>query len=112
MEKLSRIIQESVPGKQVTIAHVIASPGPEIHERIGVPSGESIGILTLSPEETAIIAADVASKAASVSIGFLDRFTGSVVVLGDVQSVETAIGAVVTFLHDTMGFCCAEVTRS
>lgn len=54
MEKLSRIIQESVPGKQVTIAHVIASPGPEIHERIGVPSGESIGILTLSPEETAI----------------------------------------------------------
>ena len=47
MEKLSRIIQESVPGKQVTIAHVIASPGPEIHERIGVSSGESIGILTL-----------------------------------------------------------------
>ena len=108
MEKLSRIIQESVPGKQVTIAHVIASPGPEIHERIGVPSG----ILTLSPEETAIIAADVASKAASVSIGFLDRFTGSVVVLGDVQSVETAIGEVVRFLHDQMGFCCAEVTRS
>ena len=105
MEKLSRIIQESVPGKQVTIAHVIASPGPEIHERIGVPSGESIGILTLSPEETAIIAADVASKAASVSIG-------SVVVLGDVQSVETAIGEVVRFLHDQMGFCCAEVTRS
>lgn len=86
MEKLSRIIQESVPGKQVTIAHVIASPGPEIHERIGVPSGESIGIL--------------------------DRFTGSVVVLGDVQSVETAIGEVVRFLHDQMGFCCAEVTRS
>lgn len=112
MEKLSRIIQESVPGKQVTIAHVIASPGPEIHERIGVPSGESIGILTLSPEETAIIAADVASKAASVSIGFLDRFTGSVVVLGDVQSVETAIGEVVRFLHDQMDFCCAEVTRS
>jgi len=108
MEKLSRIIQESVPGKQVTIAHVIASPGPEIHERIGVPSGESIGILTLSPEETAIIAA----KAASVSIGFLDRFTGSVVVLGDAQSVETAIGEVVRFLHDQMGFCCAEVTRS
>ncbi len=112
MENLSRIIQESVPGKQVTIAHVIASPGPEIHERIGVIAGESIGILTLSPAETAIIAADVASKAASVSIGFLDRFTGSVVVLGDVQSVETAIAEVVRFLHDQMGFCCTEVTRS
>lgn len=111
-EHLERIIQESVPGKQVTIAHVIASPGADIPERIGVPSGSSIGILTLSPEETAIIAADVASKAAPVSIGFLDRFTGSVVVLGDVQSVEVAIAEVVRFLGEQMGFCTVEVTRS
>ena len=27
-----RVIEESVPGKQVTIAHVIASPVPEIYE--------------------------------------------------------------------------------
>lgn len=112
MEQMARIIQESVPGKQVTIAHVIASPGPEIHERIGVEPGDSIGILTLTPSETAIIAADVASKAASVGIGFLDRFTGSVVVLGDVQSVECAITEVVRFLHDDLGFCAVDVTRS
>lgn len=111
-EQLSRIIQESVPGKQVTIAHVIASPGPDIHERIGVPPGDSIGILTLSPYETAIIAADVASKAADVSIGFLDRFTGSVVVLGDVQSVEVAMAEVCRMLRDELGFCTVEVTRS
>lgn len=112
MEQLSRIIQESVPGKQVTIAHVIASPGPEIHERIGVPAGGSIGILTLTPSETAIIAADIASKAAPVSIGFLDRFTGSVVVIGDVESVEESIAEVVRVLHDDLGFCSVGVTRS
>ena len=112
MEELTRIVQESVPGKQVTLAHVIASPGPDVNDRIGVPSGDSIGILTLSPYETAIIAADVASKAASVSIGFLDRFTGSVVILGDVQSVETAMEEVVRFLRNVLDFCVADVTRS
>ena len=100
MEHLQRIIQESVDGKEVVLAHVIASPAPDIYDRIGVPHGQSIGILTLSPEETSIIAADIAAKAAPVSIGFLDRFTGAVVILGDVQSVETSMQEVVRVLHD------------
>ena len=32
----NRIIEESVPGKQVTIAHVIASPMHDIYERLGI----------------------------------------------------------------------------
>lgn len=28
MENLQRIIQESVPGKQVTLLHIISSPDP------------------------------------------------------------------------------------
>lgn len=112
MEHLQRIIQESVDGKEVVLAHVIASPAPDIYDRIGVPHGQSIGILTLSPEETSIIAADIAAKAAPVSIGFLDRFTGAVVVLGDVQSVETSMQEVVRALHDGLGFRAHEVTRS
>ena len=111
MEHLQRIIQESVDGKEVVLAHVIASPAPDIYDRIGVPHGQSIGILTLSPEETSIIA-DIAAKAAPVSIGFLDRFTGAVVVLGDVQSVETSMQEVVRVLHDGLGFRAHEVTRS
>ena len=109
MEHLQRIIQESVDGKEVVLAHVIASPAPDIYDRIGVPHGQSIGILTLSPEETSIIAADIAAKAAPVSI---DRFTGAVVVLGDVQSVETSMQEVVRVLHDGLGFRAHEVTRS
>ena len=40
---MTRIIQESVPGKQVTIAHVIASPTPDIYERLGIDDNGAIG---------------------------------------------------------------------
>ena len=36
MENKTRIIQEYVPGKQVTLAHIIASPVSDIYERLGV----------------------------------------------------------------------------
>ncbi|MBN7774550.1 ethanolamine utilization microcompartment protein EutS [Clostridium aminobutyricum] len=107
-----RIIQESVPGKQVTIAHVIASPTSDIYERLGIDDRGAIGILTLSPYETAIIAADIATKAADVEIGFLDRFTGSVVISGDVQSVATALDAVTDTLCNLLGFTTVPVTKT
>ncbi|OBQ46620.1 BMC domain-containing protein [Halodesulfovibrio spirochaetisodalis] len=110
--ELERIIQETVPGKQVTIAHVIAAPMPDIYDRLGVEAKGALGILTLSPFETAIIAADIATKTADVEIGFLDRFTGSVVVTGSVESVETALQAVVDVLSRNMGFTAGAVTRS
>ncbi len=69
-----RIIQEFVPGKQVTLAHLIAHPGEELAKKIGVPDAGAIGIMTLTPGETAMIAGDLALKAADVHIGFLDRF--------------------------------------
>lgn len=109
---IQRVIQESVPGKQITIAHVIASPMPDIYERLGIDEKGAIGILTLSPFETAIIAADIATKASNVEIGFLDRFTGSVVINGDVQSVETAIVAVNDTLSKMLGFTPAPITRT
>jgi ethanolamine utilization protein EutS len=109
---IQRIIQESVPGKQITIAHVIASPMPDIYERLGIDERGAIGILTLSPYESAIIAADIATKASDVQIGFLDRFTGSVVINGDVQSVETALCAVNDTLKSMLGFTPAPITRT
>lgn len=74
-----RIIQEFVPGKQVTLAHLIAHPGEELAKKIGVPDAGAIGIMTLTPGETAMIAGDLALKAADVHIGFLDRFSGALV---------------------------------
>ncbi|KJB85223.1 microcompartment protein [Paenibacillus sp. E194] len=109
---LGRIIQESVPGKQVTLAHIIASPVPDMYERLGIDEAGAIGILTLSPSETSIIAADIATKVADVKIGFLDRFTGSVLLTGDVASVETALRAIIKTLSGSLGFATAEITRT
>lgn len=109
---IQRVIEESVPGKQVTIAHVIASPMPDIYERLGIDNKGSIGILTITPYEAAIIAADVATKAADVEIGFLDRFTGSLILVGDVQSVETALIAVNDALKNLLDFAIAKITRT
>ena len=53
MEEKARIIQELVPGKQVTIAHLIAHPDEDLAKKMGVPGAEAVGILTLSPREAA-----------------------------------------------------------
>lgn len=109
---IERIIQESVPGKQVTIAHVIASPMQDIYKRLGINDKGAIGILTITPYEVAIIAADIVTKAADVEIGFLDRFTGSLIITGDVQSVETALSAANETLARLLGFTTAPITRT
>ncbi|NMA87291.1 MAG: BMC domain-containing protein [Tissierellia bacterium] len=109
---IQRVIEESVPGKQVTIAHIIASPMEDIYERLGIDNKGAIGILTISPFEASIIAADIATKTADVEIGFLDRFTGSVVIAGDVEAVEEALIAVNSTLKALMDFVTAPITRT
>lgn len=111
MEK-ERIIQEFVPGKQVTLAHLIAHPTPDLAKKIGVPDAEAIGILTLTPGETAMIAGDIATKAASVDIGFLDRFTGALVIYGSVGAVEESLKQVVRVLSNQLAFAACELTRT
>ena len=45
-------------------------------------------------------------------IGFLDRFTGSVVITGDVQSVEVALAEVLRAFKETLHFEVVPVTRT
>ncbi|MFC5448492.1 BMC domain-containing protein [Paenibacillus aestuarii] len=111
-EQKTRVIQEYVPGKQLTLAHVIANPDPILYTKLGIEEASAIGILTLTPTETAIIAADIATKAAHVGISYLDRFTGSLVITGEVAAVEMAIAAVNTFLQEKLKFATASLTRS
>lgn len=109
-----RIIQEFVPGKQITLAHVIANPNPDIYKKLGVIGDclGAIGIMTITPSEGAIIGADVATKAANVDIIFVDRFNGSLVVGGDVASVETAVKNVLETLDRLLKFTPTEITRT
>ncbi|SKC81506.1 ethanolamine utilization microcompartment protein EutS [Maledivibacter halophilus] len=113
-EDKQRMIQEYVPGKQVTLAHLIANPQPNIYKKLGLgdDKNDAIGILTITPSEGAIIAADVATKAAVVEIGFLDRFSGSLVIVGDVSSVESALNEVLEVLTKILSFTPTKITRS
>ena len=113
LEEKQRIIQEFVPGKQVTLAHLIANPDEELYKKLGIVDGRgAIGILTITPSEGAIIAADVATKAAGVSIGFVDRFSGSLVITGDVSAVEAALQAVMDVLGNMLLFTKSPITRT
>ena len=107
-----RVIEESVPGKQITLAHVIEAPIGSVYQSLGIDEAGAIGILTLSPFETAMIAADTAAKVADVEIGFLDRFTGSVVITGDVESVETSLREVLRVFKEVLKFSVVDVTRT
>lgn len=108
----TRIIQEYVPGRQITIAHVIANPDRELCQRVGLENADAIGIMTVTPGESAIIAGDLALKAADVEIGFLDRFSGTLVVSGRLTSVEAALTAANLGLKDILGFFPAQITRT
>lgn len=113
-QEKQRIIQEFVPGKQVTLAHLIANPNEDLYQKLGVISERrgALGILTITPSEGAIIAADVATKAAQVEIVFVDRFSGSVVICGDVSSVEAALRDVLDVLENVLRFTPTVLTKS
>lgn len=113
-EDKQRMIQEYVPGKQLTLAHLIANPQKSICQSLGLDdeATEAIGILTITPGEAAIIAADVSTKAADVKIGFLDRFGGALVITGDIASVESSINSVVEVFETVLHFATTKITRS
>ncbi len=112
----ARIIQEIVPGKQITLAHIIANPDKILYYKLGLDPADdhsgAIGILTLSPSETAIIAGDIAMKASGVELGFVDRFSGTVIVTGTVSQVEAALNAVTEYAINKLGFAVCEITRT
>ncbi len=115
-EKL-RIIQEIVPGKQITLAHIIAAPEENLYIKLGLDpqvdyNNASIGILTVSPAETAVIAADVAMKASNVELGFVDRFSGTLIITGTVSNTEAAIRAITEYAEKKLGFTVCEVTKT
>ena len=117
MEQKQRIIQELVPGKQITLAHIIANPDSVLYEKLGLNpaveySRSAIGVLTVSPAETAIIIGDIAIKSSGVELGFVDRFSGSLIVTGTVSQVEAAVQAILLYVEETLGYTVCKITRT
>ena len=117
MHDQMRIVQELVPGRQITLAHIIANPGEILYRKLGLDPAvdhtkSAIGVLTISPHETAIIAADIAIKASAADLGFVDRFSGTLILTGTVSSVEASFEAIASYVRDKLGFTVCNITRT
>ncbi len=113
----ARIIQEIVPGRQITLAHIIASPDKVLYEKLGLDpkldyARAAIGITTVTPSETAIIMADIAMKSSGIQLGFVDRFSGSLIVTGTVSEVEASMQAILAYVTEKLGYQVCGITRT
>lgn len=117
-ELKQRIVQELVPGKQITLAHMIANPDESLVSKIGLSLAEgakksAIGVLTVTPAETAIILADIAIKASGVQLGHVDcRENGSLILTGTVSEVEASLQAILHYAVSTLRYEVCEITRT
>lgn len=116
-ENKQRIVQELVPGRQITLAHIIANPDAVLYEKLGLDPevdcrGSAIGVLTVSPAETAIIMADIALKSSGVDLGFVDRFSGSLIITGTVSQIEAAVQSILEYVTQTLGYAVCEITKT
>lgn len=116
-EEHMRIIQEYVPGCQVTLAHIIASPDKILYQKLGLDpkvdyEKAAIGVTTVTPSETAIIMADVALKASGITLGFVDRFSGSMIITGTVSEVQAAMEAALDYVKDKLNYTVCTITKT
>lgn len=112
-----RIVQELVPGRQITLAHLIANPDKTLYSKLGLEfKGEvnksAIGVFTVSPAETVIIFADIAMKAAGVEVGYINYTSGSLVITGTVSAVEASMEAIINYGNYELGYTICNITRS
>ncbi|MDD3362219.1 MAG: BMC domain-containing protein [Hespellia sp.] len=118
--KKLRMTRVRVPGKEVCLAHIIHSADTCIYENLGLHvgvhegeehTGETIGLIRFTPWEAVVVAADVAMKSANVEIGFMDRFCGSLILVGGLSQVETAVEEVVRFFREELGFRTCQIFK-
>ena len=119
-DKDLRIVRIKVKGKEISLAQLIGSSETRIYQNLALHigthageyhTGESIGLVQVTPEEAAIIVADIAMKSGNVEIGTLDRFSGSVVILGDRSNVRSALEGVIEFFEYKLKFTVCEITE-
>lgn len=110
-----RIIQEIVPGKQLSLAHIIANPDSSVYERAHIKQpedGSAIGIVNITPAEAAIILGDISLKGAKVKIEFIDRINGTLIITGTVSEVEAALSSALSYAEEKLGFTVCGITKT
>ena len=111
-----RIVQETVAGKEITLAHIIGGPLPIVYQKLGLNpsidySSSAIGIMNMTPPESAVIASDIAVKSGDIYLGFADRFTGTLIITGEIAEVTSSIEEIVSYFRDTLNYVVCPVTK-
>lgn len=111
-----RIVQETVAGKEITFAHVMGGPAPIIYQKLGLNpqldyGASAIGIMNMTPPESAVIASDIAVKSGDVYLGFADRFTGTLIITGEIADVISAMTEIVDYFRDELGYVVCKITK-
>ena len=115
-EEQIRIVQENVAGKEITFAHVMGGPAPVIYQKLGLNPqldyrSSAIGIMNMTPPESAVIASDIAVKSGNVYLGFADRFTGTLIITGEISDVISALTEIVDYFRDSLGYVVCNITK-
>ncbi|MGM9525380.1 MAG: BMC domain-containing protein [Peptococcaceae bacterium] len=115
-EEQIRIVQETVAGKEITFAHVMGGPAPVIYQKLGLNpqvdyQSSAIGIMNMTPPESAVIASDIAVKSGNIYLGFADRFTGTLIITGDIAEVTSALTEIVNYFRDSLGYVVCNITK-
>ncbi len=59
-----------------------------------------------------MIAGDIALKTSKVDMGFVDRFSGTLIFTGRISNVQSAMQAITTYLQNKLGFTVCEITKT
>ncbi len=115
-----RLVNVKVPGKEISLAQLIGASETRIYQNMSLHigthlgedhTGESIGLLHVVPAEATIVAADIAMKSGNIELGFLDRFRGSVIILGSRSDVRSALEGVIDFFKYKLKFVVCDITE-
>ena len=115
-----RLVRVKVVGREVSLAQLIGVSDRRIYQNLGLHigthlgedhTGESIGLLHITPWEATVAAADIAMKSGDIELGFLDRFSGAVILLGNREEVKSDLRHVLDFFRDELGFPVCELTE-
>lgn len=94
----------------------MGAPAPVIYQKLGLNpqvdySSSAIGIMNMTPPESAVIASDIAVKSGNVYLGFADRFTGTLIITGVLSDVSSAMTEIVNYFRDELGYVVCRVTK-
>ena len=79
---------------------VDVSNKPDTHR-----TATATGSIQVSPEIMAAV------KSGNVYLGFADRFTGTLIITGEISDVMSAMTEVVDYFRDTLGYVVCKITK-